>query len=228
MALKLDLSDKTAGLVGSRLREALEGEKIVLALRSHLELAALAYVPAIKNHVVGGATTEREAREVVRETFASMIISDCTLEAGSGLQLAKEFRHLKVIVLSDRENAELIREAEEAAVDGLVFRSSIGLAGEGAFLRAMATVARGGVWLSPAVTCIVGTADKEALALVALLTDKEREVLSAVGRGLDNKEAAEEAFVSEETVKSHLRAIREKLGEKDRVRLALTAIRAGI
>ncbi|MDC0303021.1 response regulator transcription factor [bacterium] len=227
--MKLDLSDKTAGLVASRLKVALEGEKIVLCFKSRLELAALAFVPEIRDHVVGGATTAREGAELLKETFATMLITDCTLEAGDGISLAHEFRHLKTICLTDRENAELICEAEEAGVSGLIFRSAIGLGGEGAFLQAIGVVARGGVSLSPAVNCIVdGGADKEALEAISDLTDKEREVLSAVGRGLDNKEAAEEAFVSEETVKSHLRAIREKLGEKDRVRLALTAIRAGI
>ena len=63
---------------------------------------------------------------------------------------------------------------------------------------------------------------------ISVLTDKERGVLTQVGRGLDNDEIAAELFCSVETVKSHLRAIRQKVGESDRVRLALTAIRAGI
>jgi len=71
-------------------------------------------------------------------------------------------------------------------------------------------------------------ADKDALATIAELTDKEREVLTQVGRGLDNSEIAEELFISEETCKSHLRAIRQKVGETDRVKIALLAIRAGI
>ena len=96
-------------------------------------------------------------------------------------------------------------------------------------MQAISTVARGGVWLSPAVSCIVNSgADKKALATISVLTDKERGVLTQVGRGLDNDEIAAELFCSVETVKSHLRAIRQKVGESDRVRLALTAIRACI
>ena len=56
----------------------------------------------------------------------------------------------------------------------------------------------------------------------------ERAVLTHVGRGLDNSEIATELFISEETFKSHLRAIRQKVGETDRVKLALLAIKAGI
>ncbi|MCB4427426.1 helix-turn-helix transcriptional regulator [Synechococcus sp. MU1643] len=69
---------------------------------------------------------------------------------------------------------------------------------------------------------------KGALASIAELTDKERAVLTQVGRGLGNSDIAEELFISEETCKSHLRAIRQKVGETDRVKLALIAIRAGI
>ena len=103
-----------------------------------------------------------------------------------------EFRHLKTIVLTSRENNDLVMEAEDSGVDGLVFRSGVGLSGEGSFLQAISTVAQGGVWLSPAVSCIVnGGADKDALATIAELTDKERAVLTQVGRGLGNSVIAE-------------------------------------
>ena len=98
----------------------------------------------------------------------------------------------------------------------------------GCFLQAISTVTQGGVWLSAAVSCIVNSgADNGALATIAELTDKERAVLTQVGRGHGNIDIAEELFISEETCKSHLRAIRQKVGETDRVKLALIAIRAG-
>ena len=229
--MKLSLDEQTQGLVGARVKEALGDSKVVVCMGSHLELACFCFVPAIRDHVVGAATTTREAKELLNEKFADFLITDDVPESGCGIALAKEFRHIKTLVLTARENNELVKEAEEAGVDGLVFRSAIGLGGEGSFLRAISTVARGGVWLSPAVGCLVdggNGADKEALDVVAQLTDKERAVLSGVGRGFDNTEIAEEMFVSEETCKSHLRAIRQKVGETDRVRLALLAIRAGI
>ena len=228
--MKLALDDKTIGLVTSRLKSALGSSKLVVCLGSKLELASFCNVEAIRDHVVGGATTTAEAKELLNETFADFLITDDVPEAGSGIALAMEFRHLKTLVLTSRENNDLVMEAEEAGVDVLVFRSGIGLSGEGSFLQAISTVARGGVWLSPAVNCIVNSgADKDALSTIAELTDKEREeVLTQVGRGLDNSEIAEELFISEETCKSHLREIRQKVGETDRVKIALLAIRAGI
>ena len=229
LTVKLALDDKTTGLVTSRLKEALGSSKLVVCLGSKLELASFCNVEAIRDHVVGGATTTAEAKELLHETFADFLITDDVPEAGSGIALAMEFRHLKTLVLTSRENNDLVMEAENAGVDGLVFRSGIGLSGEGSFLQVISTVAKGGVWLSPAVSCIVNSgADKDALATIAELTDKERVVLTQVGRGLGNSEIAEELFISEETCKSHLRAIRQKVGETDRVKLALIAIRAGI
>ena len=226
--MQLNLEEKVSDLVASRLKQALEGSKLVVCMASRLELGSFAFVPAIRDHIVGGATTTREARELMKETFADFLITDDVPEAGCGIALAKEFRHVKTLVLTHRENAELVREAEEAGVDGLVFRSAIGLSGEGSFLQAIGRVARGAVSLSPAVNCIVGNADKDALDAVAQLTEKEREVLSAVGRGLDNSEIATELFISEQTCKSHLKAVRMKAGETDRVKIALIAIKAGI
>ena len=199
---------------------------------SRLELGSFCNVPMIQPYVVGGCTTTLEARELMKETFADFLITDDCPEAGSGIALAKEFRHVKTLVLTYRENAELVREAEEAGVDGLVFRSAIGLSGEGSFLMAMERIAKGGVWLSPAVTCIVGNADTDALALVGLLTQSERKVLALLSKGLDNQEIANDPSVmtSLETTKSHLRGIREKFGPdySDRVRLALLGLRAGL
>ena len=123
-----------------------------MCLGSKLELASFCNDEAIRGHVVGGATTTAEAKELLNETFADFLITDDVPEAGSGIALAMEFRHLKTLVLTSRENNDLVMEAEEAGVDGLVFRSGIGLSGEGSFLQAISTVAQGGVWLSPAVS----------------------------------------------------------------------------
>ena len=207
--VKLALDDQTTGLVASQMNEALGCSKLVMCLGSKLELASFCNVEAIRDNVVGGATTTAEAKELLHETFADFLITDDVPEAGSGIALAIEFWDLKMLVLTSRENNDLVMEAEDAGVDGLVFRSGIGRSGEGIFLQAISTVAQGGVWLSPAVSCIVNSgADKGAFATIPELTDKERAVLTQVCRGLGYSCIGEELFISEETCKSHLRAIR--------------------
>ncbi len=60
------------------------------------------------------------------------------------------------------------------------------------------------------------------------LTPREREVLAGLGRGLSNRSLAEELFISEKTIKTHVSSILMKLGLTDRVQAALFAVRVGL
>ena len=228
MPVKLPTTTDGQNLFAARLKESLQGERLVWCLGSRIELLGVSHVPPVAPFVVGGATTTTEAAEIVKETFASMLIADDVPEAGSGIELLKAHRHLKTVLITARENEATVKEAVEAGVDAIIFRSQIGLGGEGTFVPALAAVARGATYLPETIAGMTTTADEWALGLVVDLTDRERNVLSAVGRGFDNAEIAEEMFASEETVKSHLKSIRQKLGVSDRVKLALIAIHSGI
>ena len=226
--MKLPTVAEQKALFASRLREQLEGERLVWCLASRLELLGLSHVPPFTPYVVGGATTTEEANEIIKETFASIVISDDVPEAGNGVELLRTHRHLKTILITGRENEATVREASEAGIDAIVFRSQIGMSGEGTFVQALTAVARGATFLPETVAGMKGAADEWALGLVVDLTDTERRVLAEVGRGLDNKEIAKAMVLSEATVKSHLLSIRQKLGVKDRVKMALVAIHAGL
>ena len=226
--MKLPTVAEQKALFASRLREQLEGERLVWCLASRLELLGLSHVPPFAPFVVGGATTTDEANEIIKETFASIVISDDVPEAGNGVELLRTHRHLKTILITGRENEATVREASEAGIDAIVFRSQIGMSGEGTFVQALTAVARGATFLPETVAGMKGAADEWALGLVVDLTDTERRVLAEVGRGLDNKEIAKAMVLSEATVKSHLLSIRQKLGVKDRVKMALVAIHAGL
>lgn len=225
--MKLTTDKNLTELARQQIKRALEGEKLVVVMRDRLCLASFASLEAISAVLTTACTTAKEADEAIRETFATFVIADDVPEAGSGMALLKAHKHLKTMCLTERENEETVKEAEEAGVDALVFRSQIGMDGSGSFMAGIKAVASGGVYLPQSVRRQAGEAEPEMLELIATLTSKEREVLSGVGRGLDNQQIAEELFVADETVKSHLRVVRDKLGEKDRVRLALIAIRAG-
>jgi DNA-binding NarL/FixJ family response regulator len=65
-------------------------------------------------------------------------------------------------------------------------------------------------------------------APLELLTEREREVLEHIGRGLTNAELAETLFVSVATAKTHVSRIMAKLGARDRAQLVVTAYETGL
>tara|TARA_Y100001933_G_scaffold87384_1_gene88533 strand:+ start:883 stop:1185 length:303 start_codon:yes stop_codon:yes gene_type:complete len=89
-------------------------------------------------------------------------------------------------------------------------------------------VGKGGTWVPGVVSSVVSKSDAYALKMCEQMTRAEREVLSALGEGLTNDEIAQKLVVSEETVKSHLKSMRQKFGFHDRVKLALVAIHSGL
>ena len=226
--MRLTSDGELTNLLRTRITTALEGEKVVICLRDRLALGSFCSLPMISGFLVAGVTTTEEATEAIRDGFATYVITDDVPEAGSGMELLRAHRHLKTVCLTERENQATIREAEACGVDALIFKSQIGLDGSGSFINGLSLVARGGIYLPSGVREYVGKAGTSELKLIGTLTVRERAVLTAVGRGLDNASIAEALVTSEETVKTHLKAIRQKVGESDRVRLALLAIRTGI
>jgi DNA-binding NarL/FixJ family response regulator len=60
------------------------------------------------------------------------------------------------------------------------------------------------------------------------MTDREREVLVAIASGLSNEELAETLFISENTVKTHVKRVLTKLGARDRVQAVVMAYEGGL
>ena len=63
---------------------------------------------------------------------------------------------------------------------------------------------------------------------LARLTPREREVLAGLGRGLSNRQLADELFVAEKTIKTHVSSVLAKLRLADRTQAALFAVRTGV
>lgn len=70
--------------------------------------------------------------------------------------------------------------------------------------------------------------DEQDLKLVGILTAREKEVLALIAQGYTNKEIAQLLFISSKTVRSHIGNITGKLGMKERINLALFAVRVGL
>jgi DNA-binding NarL/FixJ family response regulator len=101
-------------------------------------------------------------------------------------------------------------------------------------VRAIRVVAAGDALLAPSVTrrLIQDVSRTRALPVVppgvATLTDREREVLGLVARGLSNAEIAEALVLGETTVKTHVGRVLMKLGLRDRVQAVVLAYESGL
>jgi DNA-binding NarL/FixJ family response regulator len=87
-------------------------------------------------------------------------------------------------------------------------------------------VARGEVWMPPALQARLASDLREPAP--DPLTPREREIVRNVALGLRNAEVARKLFISEDTVKTHLNNVFQKIGVRDRVQLTLYAIRLGM
>ena len=102
-------------------------------------------------------------------------------------------------------------------------------------VSAVRTVAEGGALIAPSITRrlierfaqrLAG--DTAAAARLERLTDREREVLIAIGRGLNNAEISEELFIGAATVKTHINSVFTKLGLRDRAQAVVFAYESGL
>jgi DNA-binding NarL/FixJ family response regulator len=136
----------------------------------------------------------------------------------------------RVIVLTTFDADEYVVEALAAGADGFLLKDTP----PPEVVDAIRKVAQGDPMLSPTVTRSlirrVATSNRSpaAVARLAELTDREREVALAVGRGLSNAEIAAELYLSVPTVKAHVSRLFDKLGVTNRVQIAMCVHDAGL
>jgi DNA-binding NarL/FixJ family response regulator len=179
----------------------------------------------------GGAAIEQAARLV-----PDVVLMDVRMPGMDGLEAT---RHLagpgvgnptKVLILTTFDLDEYVYEALRAGASGFLLKD----APPEELAAAIRVVAKGDALLAPSVTRrlirrFVGqppptTADAGVLKR---LTEREAEVLRLIARGLSNAQIAEELFVSETTVKSHVARVLMKLGLHDRVQAVVLAYETG-
>jgi DNA-binding NarL/FixJ family response regulator len=137
----------------------------------------------------------------------------------------------RVLVLTTFDLDEYVYEALRAGASGFLLKD----APEEQLLAAIRVVSGGGSLFAPSVTrrLIQRFADERAPAIaessaVADLTEREREVLTLIARGLSNGEIAEALVVSEHTTKTHVSSILRKLDLRDRVQAVVLAYESGL
>ncbi len=183
--------------------------------------------------VVGEAADgEQAVTEAVRLT-PDVVLMDVRMPRLDGIEatgrITTRLPDTRVLVLTTFDLDAYAFGALEAGASGFLLKD----ARRDALVSAIRAVAQGDAVLAPRVTKelirrLGPAATNTATELTAPLTEREREVFVAMGRGLTNAEIAQELFLGESTVKTHVGRVLTKLGARDRVQAVILAHRHGI
>ncbi|MFB4276837.1 response regulator [Nonomuraea sp. MTCD27] len=187
--------------------------------------------------VVGEATNGAEAVERARATRPDVVLMDIRMPKLDGIQATAQIagtrglEQVRVLILTTYDTDEYVFDALQAGASGFLLKD----AGPAELLQAIRVIAAGDALLAPRITRrLIGqftarrTAARDADERLAVLTEREREVLALVGQGLSNHEIGAELFLSPATARTHVSRAMTKLGARDRAQLVVIAYRTGL
>lgn len=186
--------------------------------------------------VVGEAGTGRAGLARIRELRPDVVLMDVRMPEMDGLQATREvvadpqLRDVRVLVLTTFDEDEHVFEAIRAGAAGYLLKD----VSPTDLRQGIRVVAGGESLLSPSVTRTVlqSLADRLQAAVddtpLQALTEREREVLALVGRGLSNQEIAQELFLSPATARTYVSRLLTRLDARDRARLVVLAYETGL
>ena len=173
--------------------------------------------------VVGEASSGREALERFRELHPDITLMDVRLPDMSGIDamiaIRKEFSEARVIMLTTSEGDVEIQRALAGGARGYMLKSMP----PKDLVEAIRQVHAGKKRIPPTIAAHLAEHYSDEA-----LTAREIEVLQQIAGGNRNRDIAERLFISEETVKVHIKHIMDKLGASDRTQAVAIAVRRGI
>jgi len=186
---------------------------------------------------VGEAGSGQDAVELARRAHPDIILMDVRMPHLDGIEAtrlicgAPETRHTRVVILTTFDLDEYVYAALQAGASGFLLKDTP----PADLLNAIRVVAAGEALLAPTVTRRLisefvqrprpGQLPRPELDPV---TNREREVLTLIGRGLTNQEIAEHLHISLATARTHVGHLLTKLMARDRAQLVITAYETGL
>jgi len=187
--------------------------------------------------VVGEAGTGAEAVAAARELAPDVVLMDIRMPLMDGIEATRALAadpataEVRVLVLTTFDLDEYVFDALRAGASGFLLKDT----DPEALLDAVRVVAAGEALLAPSITrrLIAEFARQPEprpadAAGLEQLTEREREVLALVGRGLSNAEIGSALFISPATAKTHVSHVMLKLGARDRAQLVVIAYESGL
>jgi DNA-binding NarL/FixJ family response regulator len=186
--------------------------------------------------VVGEAADGLEAIDLARALRPEVVVMDIRMPGMDGLEATRQIVQEvgdgpRILILTTFELDEYVFGALRAGASGFLLKRS----SPEVLIEGIKVVAAGDGLLAPSVTRrliqeFARQPDPPAppVAPLEMLTRREREVLALVGAGLSNGELAARLYISEATVKTHVKRILMKLGLRDRIQAVVLAYETGL
>ncbi len=187
--------------------------------------------------VVGEAATGAEAVARARAARPDVVLMDIRMPGMDGIQATRQIaatkglERVRVLILTTYDTDAHVFEGLQAGASGFLLKD----AGPAELLQGIRVVAAGESLLAPRVTRRLiaeftarRTADEAAEHRLAVLTEREREVLALVGQGMRNDEIGAALFLSPATARTHVSHAMGKLGARDRAQLVVIAYQTGL
>jgi DNA-binding NarL/FixJ family response regulator len=174
--------------------------------------------------LLGEAEDGLRAWQLIQELQPDVALLDIRMPGLDGVAVALKVKDAGLptatIMLTSYDAQQYVMASLRAGARGFVLKT----VAPKELTAAIATVARGGLYLDPEVASVMGERefDPEQLSV------REREVLVLAAKGLSSKEVAGKLFISERTVQTHLASIYDKLGSKNKTEALLLALKYGV
>jgi DNA-binding NarL/FixJ family response regulator len=183
--------------------------------------------------VAGVAQDGTEALELIPKTMPDLVLMDLKMPGMNGIQATRQIRtrypQIWVLVLTTYDADEWVFDAIRSGAAGYLLKDTP----REALIAAVRGTIEGKTHVDPAVagklfTRVSQSSVSPETSITAELSERERDVLRLLARGLNNADIAHQLHLSEGTVRNYVSAVLTKLGVSDRAQAAVMALRYGL
>ena len=186
--------------------------------------------------VIGEAGDGFAAMQQVRQLRPTVVLLDINMPGIDGITLTRqitcEFPDIAVIILSMHSDQQYVAQALKNGAKGYLLKTC----SMDEVTDTVRNVSTGATCTAPECTAVLGNAYQRSSSVqftensdpIALLTEKEQEIVRNLAHGMSNREIADKLAYSEKTVKNYLSTIFQKLNIRDRTQAAILALQQGI